>query len=90
MKQGLITCQASLAKSLNPYQIRPSGFWSSFHLFLLHLPPVIRLQGLIDADHGCNDPREERVTATPVRFHGEAMAGLEPFRLGEQPTTDQS
>jgi hypothetical protein len=45
---------------------------------------------LIDADHGCNDPREERVITTPVRIHGEAMAGLEPFWLGEQPTTDQS
>lgn len=42
------------------------------------------------ADHGCNDPREERVIATPVRIHGEAMAGLEPFRLGDQPTADQS
>jgi hypothetical protein len=45
---------------------------------------------VLDADHGCNDPREERVTANPMRFHGEAMAGLAPFRLGDQPTTDQS
>ena len=41
--------------------------------------------GLVDADYGCNDPREERVTATLMRSYGEAMAGLAPFRLGVSP-----
>jgi len=51
----------------------------------LQQEPVVLLLDYVDADYGCNDPREERVTATLMRSYGEATAGLAPFRLGVSP-----